>query len=292
MKNKSYQKGILALLSGSFLFALVTVINRFIPQEIGVFYQLFIKVLMVSLIFLVMTIFTKSFSVIERTDWPLIIFRGTLYAVDFAAFFFAVTRLPLGTTLFLFYAGSVTTSFIYGYFILHEHLTKVKVGSLLLAITGLYFIYSSNLNFQNLAILLAVISGACFGTQTSASKNLTDKYSINQVNLVSYFVAVVTSLIFLVLSQEKIFLNVGLAGWLSFFIFSLANVGALYLTIYGFKYVEAQKASLILLAEIVFASIIGYIFYHEAQNITTVIGGIFIILALAVPNLSLLNKSN
>ena len=51
----------------------------------------------------------------------------------------------------------------------------------------------------------------------------------------------------------------------------------------GFKLLEVQIASLILLFELIFATIIGAIFYHEIPGVLELFGGLLIISAMALP---------
>ena len=55
--------------------------------------------------------------------------------------------------------------------------------------------------------------------------------------------------------------------------------------VFGFKHIEAQKASLLLLSELVFILIIGVIFYREILSLFEIIGSILIFIALVVPNI-------
>lgn len=57
------------------------------------------------------------------------------------------------------------------------------------------------------------------------------------------------------------------------------------LMIYGFKYVEAQTGSLIMLAEVVFGVFLGFIFYKETISFTTLLGGMAIIAAIILPEI-------
>ena len=67
--------------------------------------------------------------------------------------------------------------------------------------------------------------------------------------------------------------------------FAFANLTATYFLIKGFKTVEAQKGSLILPLEIVFASIIGYLIFNEILKPEVYFGGILILLAAILPAL-------
>lgn len=244
-----------------------------------------------SVIFLITGIFCKDLITIKKNDIPLLSFRGILFIADFGSFFIAVNHLSLGTTLFLFYAGSILANYVYGRLILKEKTTKVKIISMLLAFIGLSVIYYDSItSITNIFILYALFAGICFGLETATSKTLTSRYSVNQVNLTAYIAATIGSLLLVVINKETITFIMSARTWLAFISFSLVGVCAFYTTLYGFKYIEAQKGSLILLAELLFALIIGFFLFQEVPNSNTVLGGIFILIALILPNTRLANS--
>ena len=55
------------------------------------------------------------------------------------------------------------------------------------------------------------------------------------------------------------------------------------LMVYGFSNLEAYTGSLIMLSEILFGLIIGFLFYSEIPSTLTLTGGIIIILAMVLP---------
>ncbi|MEK7572029.1 MAG: DMT family transporter [Patescibacteria group bacterium] len=292
-KNSSNHHGILALLTATFFFSLNTLFNRFVPVEIGTFFQLFLRTTLMSVLFLLVGLILKDFSSVKGKDWPLFITRGLLVAGDFALFFIAVNQLPLATTLFLFYAGSIITNYLYGLCVLKEKLTKQTVGGLLLALCGLVFIYSDGLSsLAQDASIFAVASGVFFGLMTATSKNLSIRYSVTQINIIAYITAALAAIPLMSFQQEQFRLLLPNQTWILFGGFALTTFIAFYAVIYGYKYVEAQKASLVLLTEILFIVLFGFLFFQEIPTMHTFIGGICILFALVLPNISLPKKNN
>ncbi len=286
LKRSGVSKGIVALFFATFLFSLFGVFTRLIADQVGVFFQLLVRVSIMCGIFFAIGRLTHSFKKIKGNDFKLFILRGILVVVDFTSFYIAITQLPLGLTLFIFYAASVAANFLYGYLFLHEEITSIKVISLFLALLGLVAIYGDSFgSLKLIPALAAIFSGACFGLTTSTSKTLTDKYSVTQVNFVAYLTAAILAIPLLIIVQEDISFNIPISTILLLILFSITGVGAFYATLYGYKFLEAQKASLIMLAELIFVVLLGFVLYKELPNINTIIGGILILSALALPNL-------
>jgi drug/metabolite transporter (DMT)-like permease len=276
------------LIFATFLFSLFGVFTRLIADNLGVFFQLLLRVALMSVIFFAIGYLTKIYKKISRSDLPLFIFRGFLIIVDFSGFYIAVNNLQLGLALFIFYAANIIISFGFGTIFLKEKLNVIKIIGLIVAIIGLYIMHNDSFNSVKLwPSIAALISGFCFGLTTSTSKKLTDKYDSTQVNLVAYAVAFLLVIPLLIISKEIIPSTITTLTILELIGFSIVGVGAFYLTLDGYKYIEAQKASLIMLLELVFVIIVGYLFFSEIPTINTIIGGVLILVALALPNINL-----
>jgi len=55
------------------------------------------------------------------------------------------------------------------------------------------------------------------------------------------------------------------------------------LIIYGFRHLEAQVGSIVMLMEIVFGLFLGFMLYDEVLSVTSLIGGALIIVAVVLP---------
>jgi drug/metabolite transporter (DMT)-like permease len=280
------KKGLIELVTAAFFFSLFGVFTRLIANNLGVFYQLFLRAVIMAGLFYVIARFSNNLKKIQKKDWGLLIFRGLLVVVDFSCFYFAVTNLSLSLTLFLFYASNVLTAFLFGYLFLQEKMTPIKYVSLIFALAGLFVMFKDSFGGIKLLPALATqLSGLCFGLTTTTSKKLTGKYSPVQVNLIGYVTTFLLVIPLLLFSKEKINLNLSPLIWMELFGFAVVGVGAFLLTLEGFKHVEAQKGSIVMLAELIFVTLIGLIWYSEIPTPNTILGGLFIMTALIIPNL-------
>jgi drug/metabolite transporter (DMT)-like permease len=288
MNMNSKNRAFIELIVATFFFSLFGVFTRLISDELGVFLQLLLRVGIMSAIFGAIGLLTKIYSRVQRKDLPLFIFRGFLIVTDFSCFYIAVNDLSLGLTLFIFYSASVIIAFLFGAIFLKEKMDISKSLGLLAAIVGLFIMYSES--FHGVLLLPSVaafVSGTCFGLTVSTSKKLTDTYDSTQVNLVAYLVSFVLAIPLLLLSREAIPTAIPSMTIAELSGFALVGVAAFYLALDGFKYLEAQKASLVLLAELIFVIIIGWLLYSEIPTVRTIIGGLLILMALALPHLGL-----
>ncbi|KKP67474.1 MAG: hypothetical protein UR68_C0010G0008 [Candidatus Roizmanbacteria bacterium GW2011_GWA2_35_19] len=208
------------------------------------------------------------------------------------AFFVAAVNMPLATTMFIFYAISTIFSYFIGSILFKENINILKIFSILFAVFGLGLIYSDGLIFEKLFfIFLAALSGILFSVYTMASKKISHKYSGVQINYVAYISMIIINLATSLILHENFNLSFFSIPWLANILYGFAAVGAYLLIIKGFKTVEMQKGSIILLFEIIFVVIFGVILFKEIPTRNSIIGGVLIIIAMIIPNLKLLKNA-
>jgi len=79
--------------------------------------------------------------------------------------------------------------------------------------------------------------------------------------------------------------------WAGILGYAIASLLAFALVVKGFQYVEASIGALVGLLEIVVGIVLGLVFFSEQLTWQTIIGGLLIILAAALPNLQNLRKN-
>ncbi len=74
-----------------------------------------------------------------------------------------------------------------------------------------------------------------------------------------------------------------LKPWLANSLYAIDVIIVTYLVFYGFKHLEAQIGSLIVLSELIFVLVLGFVFYQEVPTVMQLIGGGFILAGMIVP---------
>jgi len=290
-KNLIEIKGELTLVGAAFFYSLFSVCSRLIGTSFAPFYQTWTRTL-VALFFLAFLTTRSSFKKIEKADlaWFILVIIGGSFVNT--AFFVAAVNMPLATTMFIFYAISTIFSYFIGSILFKENINILKIFSILFAVFGLGLIYSDGLIFEKLFfIFLAALSGILFSVYTMASKKISHKYSGVQINYVAYISMIIINLATSLILHENFNLSFFSIPWLANILYGFAAVGAYLLIIKGFKTVEMQKGSIILLFEIIFVVIFGVILFKEIPTRNSIIGGVLIIIAMIIPNLKLLKNA-
>ena len=279
-------RGLFLLLFAALCYSSAGVFDRSLSVSVDPVVQVFIRTVLSVIIFSLAFFATRSRWIkIQKTDKKFFLSQGLFSFFGFLCFILAVIRIPIGFALLVFYCSVLLSGFVYGKLAFKERLDKTKIIALISSVSGLCIMYFGRVEEYNIfGILFALIAGASFSLNFAISKNVSDKYPPLQINLSVFLISSVISVLFLPFAKE-IDLNFDLHVWILFVAYVLVIAAAYITSLLGYKYMEAQKASIVLLMEIVFGVMMGFIFFSEIPALNTVVGGLLIISALIISNL-------
>ena len=284
--DKNKIASIISLLSAALLWSLWGVFSRLLGIDFGIFYQAFSRGLIIFLILFGGLLVKRNWKKILPADYKWFLGMGLFGLLSAVSAFIAFNYLTIGTTLFAFYAASTLGGYFLGSILFREKLTRIKIVSLLISLAGLFVIFSLTFERADLFYLsLSALGGFGFAGWQIFSKKVSDRYSLIQVMTIDNLIFTVISLFLTLGFKESIILPNLSFLWFIVVLFALLVLGAAFLNIYGFRHLEAQKGSLIMLLEPVFGVIFGWLFYRESLTIYPLIGGALIIFGAALPNL-------
>lgn len=280
-------KGLFILLASAFFYASYGIFSKIIGGAFAPFTQAWTRGAITLLCFLAFAYHKKLLVKIKREDIKWYIIVGTIGSLAVAPTFYSLANLNLGTALFIQYAATVITSYIIGVLFLKEKLTKISLITLVLAFIGLALVYWGDIYFNAnklIPVLAAVISGAFFSIWFSFSKKISTKYSSVQINVYGYIFAVIINLLLALFVKEPFNNNFVSSAWLANIGYGIVGFAGSGLSVYGFKFIEAHKGSLVLLSEIIFGILFGLLLFGEVLNLTTTLGGILIVASISLPH--------
>ena len=283
--DKNKIAGIVSLISAAFLWSLWGVFSRLLGLGFGIFYQAFSRGLILLLILFGYLLLKRLWKRVDGADYKWFLGMSLSGLLSVICFFVAINYLAIGLTLFVFYAASILGGYFLGSVLFQERLTRIKIISLLISFAGLFVISFATLEQTNLLyLLLSVLSGFGFAGWQVFSKKVSSQYSLIQVMAIDNLIFTLASLIFVLAFKETIILPSFSLVWLILILFAFLVLAGSLLNIYGFRRLEAQKGSLIMLLEVVFGIFFGWLFYKEVLTIYSLIGGALILLGAALPN--------
>lgn len=287
MKHTTTHYGIGSLVLCALLYSFFGIFARTIGFTIPIFYQTWTRNLLGTLTLFALCLYFKKFTKIKRTDWKWVIARSAIGIVGFFGSFISFNFIPIGTAYFVFYAGSTIGGFMLGKMLFKEKITSIRALSLILALTGLFLIYSANFKIDDLVyVLMAFISGGAAGIWSAISKKISGTYSTLQLNLFDFVLFGLISFSISIVLQEKWVLPALTAPWIANVIAAFVFILTGQLVVIGYKYLTAQIATLIMLLEVLFGIILGFLFYQEVLTPLTFIGGALILSAIILPEIN------
>jgi len=285
-------KGTIFILTASLMYGSFGLLAREL-NSYGIFYQNYVRSFLIVLILMIFGIKNKSYIKINKEDIRWFLITCSFSAFSIAPIIFAYRYLSLGVSSLLFYGSLTIFSYIVGLVVFKEKLTKIKILTFILPLIGLFIIFSNNLTITLvIPALLAVVNGIASSGEASFSKKISEKYSSVQILTYVFGIIAVSHFILSILTNEVQDPKIFTVSFIPLMIFVIAGLAAFYLIIEGYKNLDASIAGIIGLSEIIFSIIFGVIFFHEVLDLSSIIGGTLIIIAIIIPNILSLIKKN
>lgn len=278
-------RGFELLLGAAFFYSTYGIFSKIIGASFEPFSQAWSRGLITLLCFIALGLVTRKFKKIQKDDLKYFLLCGSTGSLALAPTFYSLAFLHLGTALFIQYAATIITSYVLGALVLKEKLERLSFLTFILAILGLVLVYWGDFYFNKLIpVLAAIASGAFFSLYFVFSKKISSKYPPNEINTFGYTLSVLINLPIALIINEKLNTNFISTAWFANVGYGIAAFFGSALTIYGFKFIEAHKGSIVLLSEIIFGVLFGVLFFRELLNFTTIAGGVLIIISAVLPN--------
>lgn len=288
MVSSKYQlnKGVLLVFISTLMFGSYGVWSKLIGDSFGIFYQGWTRALIISLLLFPILFYTRQVTPILRKDWKWLIVFLIFTSATQAPVFYAYNHMDIGSANLLFFVTMLLTMYLVGFVFLSEKLSKVKTISFVLALAGLYTIFSFSLEkFALLAALMAVLNGIASGGEVAFSKKLSGSYSPLYLTALSWLIIIPTNwALSLIMGETQVLPSLN-AVWLWQLGYIIASLFGFWFIIAGLKYIEASIGGLIGLLEIVFSITFGIIIFGEVLTQHVVLGAVLILCAASLPHI-------
>jgi drug/metabolite transporter (DMT)-like permease len=256
------------------------------------FYQAWVRSIVVMMLMLPFMIASKSFRRIERADWLHVGIYLLFCVFTQVPLYYAFNNAPIGTVQLIFYSLFIITAYTVGRVYLGEQITRIKILAMVLAFVGMAVIFGASVfMFAPVGLALAALNGVASGGEISSSKRVSEKYPPSLLVFLGWMCTLVTHLPLSLLLGETQRAPQLSRPWLWLAVYSVVNAAAFWLSIVGFRQVDASIGSLIGLMEAVFSVLFGAIIFSEGLSWGVILGGALIMLAATLPDLYVLYRS-
>ncbi len=278
--------GVILVFLSTILFASYGVWSVLIGPEFGVFFQGYVRSLMILIFLVPVAIFARSFTKIERKDYPNFLLFLFFVILTQAPLYYAYQNAGIGISTLVFFSSYLIASYVVGKVLIGETLTTVKLVSFVLAMVGLVSIFYTSLGiFSIFALSMAALNGIASGSEVAVTKLIPEKYNTLQTTILAWLAILVTHLpLSFIFNERQVPLALDI-HWFAMLCFAFAGGVSFFLVIVGYKYIDASVGGLIGLLEIIFSIILGVILFSEVLTSNIILGAIIILIAAALPNL-------
>jgi len=177
-------KGIVLITLSAVCFGSYGIWSRLMGANFSDFSQAWIRgVLLVGLL-LPVGLFAHKLRPICKSDLKWFIAISVAGGFNQAPYFLAFQKLPIGTATLLFYAALTIGGYLMGKLFLNEKIDLNKYVSLILALIGMYCIFTFSLSWSQIwPALMAILAGLMGGIEVALTKKISNNYSGIQILL-------------------------------------------------------------------------------------------------------------
>lgn len=267
---------------------------RFLSKELGTYQQIVFRNVF-AFIFALLFIFFRKFDLrsLKMVDKKKLISFTLIVPLAVILFVLAILETKISVVTFSFYAGTIAASWTLGVTIFKEKISNVGIASLIMSFMGLLFLgYPFSKSTLSSGFLIAFTAGVVDSLGHVLRKDIAGKVDKFFLVLLTAVGGVLVSGCMILLSRDAInfFPQLSATGWLVGGIFGFLLVAVNFLLLQGFQNFDLSLGSIVLVAELFFATVFGMIFLKEFPTQTELVGGVIILVASILPNVNELLK--
>lgn len=280
MKNKPILLMLLSALSFSSMQIIVKLLIK-IPLMEKVFFRN-----LISLVVTYMVIKKNKLRLFgSKENRRSLFYRSIFGYLGVILFFYATSQMLTADAAMLNKLSPIFVA-IFAHILLKEKIKKINIYALIISFAGAWLVIKPQLNLSVIPAAAGLLSAAVSGAAYIFITDIGKKESIYTVVFHFSFLSVICSIPFIIFSfalpnlyELTLLIMLG----------ALAALGQIALT-YAYKSSEASDISIYDYTNIIFSSVLGYIFLSEIPDLYSIIGGSLIIAASII--VFIYNKRN
>ena len=272
-EKDNYQLSIFFMLIASFCFALVPIIIKSlkdIPLMEVVFFRNFVSMLIIPLI-----LFWRKIPIYGNNK-NLLLLRGLFGYLGIVGMYYAYTKMPIVDAVAI-HRLSPFFVMILSVFFLKENITSKHVYIIFLAFFGALIVIKPGFRVDILPAIIALAASLCVSMSHVILRQLrlTDTFLV----IINYFAYIsgFLSIFFLILRGNFIFPKY--YDLTKLLLIGIISIAAQIGVTLAYSYAPASKISVYLYTQILFATILEYLFLGVFSDFLTLIGASIIVLA-------------
>jgi len=284
-------KGIILILLAMMVFSVQDGIMKYIFSFVSL-YEVYLIRTVVSFALILFYLKLTKRPIVFKTQYPLLTFcRVILFFFGFSSFYISLTVLPLGFATALFFVTPFLIT-IFAHFFLKEEIGIRRWSAIVVGFIGVYITLNPDFSNFNYLSLLPILCAFCYSLSMIIIKKTSDKDSVYTQTFTFYFGAMFFSIIFYFVigdgqyntidhpASQFIFREwfVNLESSILFMVTTGVTATVAFLLLFtAYRIASPAVVSPFEYSILLWAPLIGWIYFEEIPSLNTVIGILIIV---------------
>jgi drug/metabolite transporter (DMT)-like permease len=275
-----------ALLGAALLYGTFSIYSRILDNDLTGFQLNFFVNSVFFLVSLGYAIFSGAQLRLPKTGKKFIVLYGLLFGIAATFYIMAILQAKIATVIFGINTSGLIVSLVTGSIFFHEKFSMKKGVSLLFAFVGLT-LFTYPLSFRNLDIglLLGLVTGCVGVLANTVGKQATGKNTDMLLILARGVGPIVSALVLVLVNHQPLLPSISSVSVLIILLFGVSILFASKAVLYGFNHFDLNLGTIVLSAELIFATLLAAIFFKEYPSTMELLGCAFIFAAILFSNL-------
>ena len=290
-RKNNNPKGIILILLAMMVFSVQDGIMKYIFSFVSL-YEVYLIRTVVSFALILFYLKLTEQPIVFKTQYPLLTFcRVILFFFGFSSFYISLTVLPLGFATALFFVTPFLIT-IFAHFFLKEEIGIRRWSAIVVGFIGVYITLNPDFSNFNYLSLLPILCAFCYSLSMIIIKKTSDKDSVYTQTFTFYFGAMFFSIIFYFVigdgqyntidhpASQFIFREwfVNLESSILFMVTTGVTATVAFLLLFtAYRIASPAVVSPFEYSILLWAPLIGWIYFEEIPNLNTVIGILIIV---------------
>tara|TARA_Y100000590_G_scaffold62545_1_gene66934 strand:+ start:350 stop:1315 length:966 start_codon:yes stop_codon:yes gene_type:complete len=290
-RKNNNTRGIILILLAMMVFSIQDGIMKHIYNLVSLYEVYFVRTV-VSLVLILIILKIRKEPIIFKSQYPLLtLFRVILFFFGFSSFYISLTVLPLATATALFFVTPFLIT-IFAHFFLKEEIGIRRWSAIAVGFLGVYITLNPDFNDFNYLSLLPILCAFCYSLSMIIIKKTSDKDSVYTQTFTFYIGAICFSLVFYFIFGDghyntsnhpasqfifrEWFSNLENSAFLMVTT-GVTATGAFLLLFSAYSIASPSVVSPFEYSILLWASLIGWIYFDEIPSYSTIIGILIIV---------------
>ena len=290
-RKNNNPKGIILILLAMMVFSVQDGIMKYIFSFVSL-YEVYLIRTVVSFALILFYLKLTKRPIVFKTQYPLLTFcRVILFFFGFSSFYISLTVLPLGFATALFFVTPFLIT-IFAHFFLKEEIGMRRWSAIVVGFIGVYITLNPDFSNFNYLSLLPILCAFCYSLSMIIIKKTSNKDSVYTQTFTFYFGAMFFSIIFYFVigdgqyntidhpASQFIFREwfVNLESSILFMVTTGVTATVAFLLLFtAYRIASPAVVSPFEYSILLWAPLIGWIYFEEIPNLNTVIGILIIV---------------